>query len=178
MALKETHGVTGWAAGVMAAAVVELSGAAGPFHVWAIGALLMGYSGGGAPDWLEISWWRFGRGRHSWIPHRTLTHWGIAWLALLWLSYRALPFFPWMSLVFGFAAGGLMHLLADWPNPMGVPWLWVTWRHSLNWWKSGQYEWLVTIAAWAPALYLADKAWAGAAGWHHLLARLRPILLG
>ena len=49
--------------------------------------------------------------------------------------------------LFGFACGGLMHLLADWPNPLGVPWIWR--RHSLNLWKSGRCDLIVVAAAWA-----------------------------
>ncbi|RDJ99347.1 hypothetical protein DLM46_29425, partial [Paraburkholderia lacunae] len=42
---------------------------------------------------------------------------------------------------FGFACGGLMHLLADWPNPLGVPW--IAGRHSLNLWNSGHCDLIV-----------------------------------
>ena len=52
---------------------------------------------------------------------------------------------------------GLMHLLADWPNPLGVPWLY--WRHSLNWWKSGRCDLLVVGASWIAAFVCADHVW-------------------
>ncbi|AIY40958.1 hypothetical protein LT85_1800 [Collimonas arenae] len=117
---------------------------------------------------MELSWWRSGSGRYSWIPHRTLTHWGIAWIALLVLSYKALPYFHWMALVFGFAVGGIMHLLADWPNPLGVPWLWISWRHSLNLWKSGRCDWIVTSAAWLAAATVADRAWFHSVALHYV----------
>ena len=53
---------------------------------------------------------------------------------------------PLAAPLFGFACGGLMHLLADWPNPLGVPWIWR--RHSLNLWKSGRCDLIVVAAAW------------------------------
>lgn len=164
MASKEAHDSTGWAAGIIAAAVVQQAGAEGPYYMWSILAVLTGFLGGTAPDWLELVWWRRGSGRHSWIPHRTLTHWGIAWIALLVGSYYALPHQPWMPLVFGFACGGMMHLLADWPNPMGVPWLFIHKRHSLNLWSSGRCDWIVQGAAWLAAALMVDKAWFDAAG--------------
>jgi membrane-bound metal-dependent hydrolase YbcI (DUF457 family) len=71
-----------------------------------------------------------------------------------------------MALPFGFAAGGIMHLLADWPNPLGVPWLWVSRRHSLKWWNSGRGDWLVMGIAWTAAFAMADHAWFHSAGIH------------
>lgn len=159
MASKSAHESTGWAAGVIAAALVgtSLKGDATP--VWCLLAFLMAYSGGTAPDWMEISWWKRGSGRHSWITHRTWTHWGLPWLAALWFSYVFMPQAPPLSLLFGFAAGGVMHLLADFPNPLGVPWLLPTRRHSLRWWNSGRYDLIVVSAAWLTAAYLSDQAW-------------------
>ncbi|MQQ99701.1 metal-dependent hydrolase [Glaciimonas soli] len=179
MASKEAHQSTGWAAGLIAAAIVSQASASGPLHVWSILAFLMGYAGGGAPDWLELSWWSSGRGRHSWISHRTVTHWGIAWIALLVTSYYKLRHSPVMALPFGFAAGGIMHLLADWPNPLGVPWLWVSKRHSLNWWKSGRADWIIMGAAWMVALVMADRVWFHSTGIHAIekldVIRLSPF---
>lgn len=169
LASKTAHQSLGWAAGVIAAALVTEAGAAGHYHEWSVLAFLMAYSGGTAPDWLEIAWWVRGRGRHSWLAHRTWTHWGVAWCALLILSYAALSTWPWMAMAFGFAAGGMMHLLADWPNPLGVPWLFVYRRHSLKWWNSGRCDWLIVGAAWAYALAQADSTWFNGRGLHHLL---------
>lgn len=70
-----------------------------------------------------------------------------------------MPEAPPLSLLFGFAAGGVMHLLADFPNPLGVPWLLPTRRHSLKWWNSGRYDLIVVFAAWFAAVYLTDQAW-------------------
>lgn len=161
MASNAAHKSSGWAAGVIAAAVVAHSGIAGPYHIWSALAFLFGYSGGGAPDWLELKWWRWkrGRGRHTWIAHRTWTHWGLAWIGLLVGSFYALPYWSWAALPFGFAAGGVMHLCADAPNPMGVPWFWGSWRLSLNLWKSGKCDWLIVGVAWIGAWWYADRAW-------------------
>lgn len=73
--------------------------------------------------------------------------------------------------LFGFACGGLMHLLADWPNPLGVPW--ILQRHSLNWWKSGRCDLIVVAAAWIGALWVAQAAWQRDALLEHWLHWLR-----
>jgi len=155
MASNKAHHMTGWAAGLIAAAIVSKAGAAGPFHAWAVMATCAGVLGGTAPDWLEVAWWS--RARRLWITHRTLTHWGIGWVAMLGVSYHFLGRYPVAACAFGFACGGLMHLLADWPNPLGVPW--IATRHSLNWWNSGHCDALVVGAAWIAALLLVDQVW-------------------
>jgi membrane-bound metal-dependent hydrolase YbcI (DUF457 family) len=152
MASHHAHHVTGIAAGVIAAALVEQAGAGGPVHVWSALAALMGTLGGTAPDWLEVAWWS--RKRKLWIAHRSWTHWGIGWFVLALGAWMALDTIAWAPLVLGFAAGGLMHLLADWPNPMGVPW--ILGRHSLKWWKSGRCDLIVIAAAWVAALVVCD----------------------
>ncbi len=50
-----------------------------------------------------------------------------------------------------------MHLLADWPNPLGVPW--IAGRHSLNWWKSGRCDVFVVAASWLIAFLVSDDLW-------------------
>jgi len=50
-----------------------------------------------------------------------------------------------------------MHLFADWPNPLGVPWL--VSRHSLNWWNSGRCDALIVGAAWIAAAFAVDHVW-------------------
>lgn len=159
MASHAAHHASGWAAGLVAAALVAQAGAAG-------------VAGGTAPDWLEIAWWR--RTRRLWVTHRTITHWGVGWAALLAFAYRSLGHrHPWAAPLFGFACGGLVHLIADWPNPLGVPWLWK--RHSLNWWNSGHCDLIVVAAAWAGALWLAQAAWGHAAPLAHWLGWLRTV---
>ena len=157
MASRKAHHASGVAAGVLAALLVVRAGAGGPFQLWAIVALFAGAWGGTAPDWLEVAWWR-SRGQRGaqrlWIKHRTLTHWGVPWVLLLCGSYISLGSAWWAPAAFGFAAGGVMHLLADWPNPMGVPWLFR--RHSLAMWTSGSFEVLIIVWSWAACALLAD----------------------
>jgi len=121
--------------------------------MWSLLALVMGTLGGTAPDWLEVRWWT--RKRTLWITHRTWTHWGLGWIALLAWSYWSLDQLAWAPLGFGFAAGGVMHLLADWPNPLGVPW--IVKRRSLHLWKSGRCDFIVIAMAWGAAFVVADK---------------------
>ncbi|MBV8047075.1 MAG: metal-dependent hydrolase [Paludibacterium sp.] len=156
MASPRAHRATGWAAGVMAAAIVARSGHAGPFYLWSLVACLAGAAGGTAPDWLELAWWS--RRRRRWIAHRSLTHWGIGWIGLLAYGYLTLSTHPWAAAVLGFAGGGVMHLLADWPNPLGVPW--IARRHSLGWWNSGRCDGLVVGLAWLAALATVAQGWA------------------
>jgi hypothetical protein len=73
------------------------------------------------------------------------------------VSYRLLGVHPLAAVPFGFACGGLMHLFADWPNPLGVPW--IAARHSLNLWTSGRCDLLVVGAAWVGAGLTVDHVW-------------------
>jgi membrane-bound metal-dependent hydrolase YbcI (DUF457 family) len=168
MASNAAHHASGWAAGVIAAALVVKAGAAGPYYLGCALSCLAGLAGGTAPDWLEVAWWT--RSRRLWITHRTLTHWGLAWIALLIYAYRSLDAHTLAApAAFGFAVGGLMHLLADWPNPLGVPWIYG--RHSLNLWKSGRCDMIVVSAAWLAALLVGDRVW-----WHGRLPWLHHVL--
>ncbi|MGN6086151.1 metal-dependent hydrolase [Trinickia sp.] len=156
MASNSAHHATGWAAGLIAAALVAQAGAGGPWHLGSLTAFVAGVAGGTAPDWMEVAWWS--RARRLWITHRTVTHWGLAWVAALVFAYGALHHArPYTPALFGFACGGLMHLLADWPNPLGVPWIWK--RHSLNLWKSGRCDLLVVALAWVGAGWVARSLW-------------------
>ena len=164
MASNKAHHATGWAAGVIAAALVVQAGAGGPYQVWSFLTVLMGMFGGTAPDWLEVAWWT--RKRRLWLTHRTWTHWGLAWIALLIYSWLALKHHLWAPLLFGFACGGIMHLLADWPNPTGIPW--IAGRHSLKLWKSGECDMLVVAPAWLAALAVADHVFFHSAHLHRM----------
>ena len=139
----------------MAAAMVTRAGASGTFHIWAVIAVITGILGGTAPDWLEVAFWT--RRRKLWITHRTATHWGIGWLGLLWWSYATLQSHVWAAAVLGFAAGGVMHLLTDTPNPRGIPWVYK--HRSLNLWASGQCDFIVVGLAWVSAALLCDAVW-------------------
>ena len=157
MASKKAHRASGVAAGVLAAVIVANAGAGGPSQIMTILALLAGALGGTAPDWMEVAWWRGSKvrgARRLWITHRTITHWGIAWIALLYYSHKHLNDLWWAPTAFGFAAGGLMHLITDWPNPMGVPWIYR--RHSLSMWRSGSLEPMVIGLSWVLCAFLVD----------------------
>ena len=52
MASNKAHHATGFAAGVIAAAIVARSGAGGPFHLWVLSSFIAAVAGGTAPDWL------------------------------------------------------------------------------------------------------------------------------
>ncbi|MFC0401513.1 metal-dependent hydrolase [Paraburkholderia rhizosphaerae] len=174
MASTAAHHATGWAAGVIAAALVAHSGAVGPYHVWIVAAFAAGVAGSTAPDWLEVAWWS--RKRRLWITHRTATHWGVGWIVLLAGAYRWLGHDALAAPLLGFACGGVMHLLADWPNPLGVPW--IAGRHSLNWWNSGRCDVLVVGASWVSAWFVVVHF--SAHGWYgwHAVPWLRKIGVG
>ncbi|MFL9866861.1 metal-dependent hydrolase [Paraburkholderia fungorum] len=158
MASSKAHHATGFAAGVIAAAVVARVGGGGSFHIGVLLSFVAGVAGSTAPDWLEVAWWS--RARRLWITHRTLTHWGVAWGALLAVSYHWLGrsgYFAAPAFGFGFACGGLMHLLADWPNPLGVPW--VAGRHSLKLWNSGHCDLIVVAGSWVVAFFVGEHFW-------------------
>lgn len=115
---------------------------------WACG-VLAGSLGGTAPDWLELP---YGENRRL-ITHRTWTHWVPLWV-LAFLTARAhwheLPMagIPAMAFIWG----ALSHLLMDWPNPRGIPWLSPSRRHSLKWWSSGRYDFRLCVLAWVVAV--------------------------
>lgn len=142
------HHLTGLGAGLLTAALLRHLW---PYLVW-WPAVPAAWFGGIAPDRLEyVNRWR-------WVRHRTFTHWGLLWGALAaWAVWRLLQGLSpgWLDAgMAGFAAGGLSHLLTDWPNPMGIPWLRPTRRHSLNWWPSGRHE-LEIVAAMAGLVWLS-----------------------
>lgn len=115
-------------------------------------------SGATAPDWLEIRKKTGG----TVIKHRTITHWVLLWVLLYlfglkiddwdllssWTSIED----PFIINVIGlialsFAVGGLLHLLTDLPNKMGIPILLPNQRFCLHAWKSGRNEqFLITIS--------------------------------
>jgi membrane-bound metal-dependent hydrolase YbcI (DUF457 family) len=102
---------------------------------------------GTAPDWLEVPWRTWTGRQRRLIPHRRITHWAAAWLVLAAFGWSHSGTMLWAT-VFGFACGGLTHLLMDLPNPAGIPVLHPWHRRSLNWWRSGEHEILVSVA-WA-----------------------------
>jgi membrane-bound metal-dependent hydrolase YbcI (DUF457 family) len=165
MASKKAHRASGIAAGLLAAAVVFKANAGGPYYLLLLLTALAGAWGGTAPDWMEIAWWRskkkYRGAARLWIKHRTATHWGIPWVMLLAYGYMNLGSVWWAPIAFGFAAGGVTHLLWDWPNPMGVPWVWR--RHSLSMWRSGNLESMVIVLSWVGCALGVDALLAGSA---------------
>jgi membrane-bound metal-dependent hydrolase YbcI (DUF457 family) len=156
------HKLTGIAAGCLAAAALFLL-----IHDRSLVAIPAGYVGGTAPDWLEIAHAEFSSQQQRWvrrsiIPHRTITHWWPLWLILL-AGVIAWPVPAWIislglfngenlftvnlapllrAVLAGFAAGGVMHLIMDVPNPSGIPILtpMAYSRWSLHWWRSGNAQ--------------------------------------
>src|SRR5450830_1517268 len=88
MASNAAHHATGWAAGLIAATLVAQASHTSLEHLGSILAFCAAVAGSTAPDWMEVAWWT--RARRLWITHRTATHWGIGWIAVLVLSYQAL----------------------------------------------------------------------------------------
>lgn len=138
----------------MAAAMVSQTDASGPFHLLTGLTFLCGWFGGMAPDWLEVAWWR--RGHRLWIAHRTATHRGELWIGMAVYAYHQLGYYLWAGPLWGFACGGLIHLIIDTPNPLGVPWI-TSRRFSLNLWKSGENDGLLIAASWLAAIWVCDK---------------------
>jgi membrane-bound metal-dependent hydrolase YbcI (DUF457 family) len=111
------------------------------FVVVGLGVIL----GSKAPDWMEI----LIKGKRL-ITHRTITHWLPLWVAALYFSYEYVDLINSYAmhlgeLIIGFSIGGLLHLLLDIPNPMGIPILTPTRRFSLNLWNSGSNEFVIHI---------------------------------
>lgn len=151
MASHKAHYAMGVSSGVIAASLVQHAGAAGPYYFWCLIALLAGIAGGNAPDYLEKA--PIGKKR-LWITHRTLTHWGIGWIGLLVYSFWMLESAWWAPAALGYAIGGVSHLCADAPNPLGIPWIYR--RHSLKLWKSGRCDIIPVSASWILAFFTAD----------------------
>lgn len=124
----------------------------------AIGTII----GSTAPDWLEIVKKNGGRV----IKHRTITHWVLLWFLFFSVCYfqltnnfliNNLPYDNVTKLGFsfglGFSIGGLLHLLYDLPNPMGIPLITPYRRISLNLWKSGKNEFFIITITLIFSLY-------------------------
>lgn len=121
--------------------------------------------GGTAPDWMEI---RKANGGTV-IKHRTITHWLPIWLGIFLLFFGLITKSPILydiykfnvnshvlAFFFGFGIGGLLHLLVDIPNPMGIPILTPTRRFSLKLWKSGKFEIPIVTVFFLFSLYYID----------------------
>ena len=104
----------------------------------ASGVILTGsLMGSSAPDWSELAWHTGGgkkKGwlsfgyedgmRHSIIPHRTITHWYLAWTIFVVLAgynlFRNQGLFDYF--LCAFLMSGWLHIRMDSKTSMGVPW--------------------------------------------------------
>jgi membrane-bound metal-dependent hydrolase YbcI (DUF457 family) len=158
------HWLSGAIFATITAALTKDSSAI-PFWV-AVGTLF----GSTAPDWMEI---RLSK-EVTLIPHRTITHWLPLWIGLLLIMMSQLGFvsldlpiiptitplpFVEESLILGFACGGLLHLLLDAPNPMGIPVFTPFHRMSLNLWESGRFETTILVGLTALAGSIHQFNW-------------------
>jgi membrane-bound metal-dependent hydrolase YbcI (DUF457 family) len=122
--------------------------------------------GARAPDRLEVP--RFDRRtkiRHSLIPHRTLTHWPLFWMALTafcgwyWVTGQNFLANSMACAGLGFCAAAWLHLVFDIMTPTGIP-LFTPFgrRTSLNLYRTTSAgEWLcilVFVAATQSLPYL------------------------
>jgi membrane-bound metal-dependent hydrolase YbcI (DUF457 family) len=126
--------------------------------------------GSTAPDWLELRSKKGG----TFIKHRTITHWLPVWLLMFLYAYSqfvpsSLDFIKSIPSIYnalsyklnmyvgsgilGFSIGGLLHLLFDLPNPMGIPILTPYHRFSLKLWKSGKFENTIVFSVLIFTLY-------------------------
>lgn len=132
------HRLTGVGAGFFAAAFVHVLG----YNYTAeIIAGLAAASSTTVPDWIEIPTYKKGVRTGTLIPHRTITHWPILWLGLMYVAFHYLEPYP-AAIALGVCIGALAHILADAPNPMGIPMLWPHKRVSIfgGLWRSGEFE--------------------------------------
>lgn len=149
--MQAGHHITGLAAGVFVAGLLH---DIEPVLAWPVllAIAVAGWFGGVAPDHLEY----LPIIRVPWVPHRTFTHWGVLWVAVfvlaVWSFHHAAGLVP--AALLGFTVGGLVHLVCDWPNPTGIPWIWPTSnaRHSLRLWRSGQHDFLISAGSVAAAI--------------------------
>lgn len=139
------HHATGFISGFIAAGI-SYKFIGNPF-LFSFAAVPFSWWGGVFPDSSE-----FFLG-FRWVRHRTVTHWVPLWIALLlialsWPFSETVTSQLFQSSLIGFSLGGLTHLLFDWPNPRGIPFL-TPWRHhSLSLWKSGKRE-IYIVLVWA-----------------------------
>lgn len=84
------------------------------------------------------------------LKHRGISHWFLLWAVMcgafagdyFWIhSMEPLLALSGLAL----ATGGLVHLMGDLPNPMGIPLVVLGQRYSLNWWRSGENEFLIIL---------------------------------
>lgn len=135
------HRLTGPAAAMIAGALAVMAAWEPRLQVAAAGIALCTTR---LPDTLELRNRFTGR---SLISHRTITHWGLGWVAAaaFAMAHDSIP----AAALLGASIGSLVHLLGDAPNPMGVPWIF-PWRRvrlgQRGLWRSGQHEVSMVVA--------------------------------
>ena len=132
------HRLTGLGAGFFAAALVHTLGF--NYKAELVSALLAVLSTN-IPDWIEIPTYKRGIRTGTLIPHRTITHWPPLWLGFIYIAFHYLePLYA--AALMGVCVGALVHILADAPNPRGIPWLLPNKRITLlgGLWRSGEFE--------------------------------------
>lgn len=132
------HRLTGLGTGFFAAALVHTLG----FNYTAeIVAGITAALSTTVPDWTEIPTYKRGIRTGTVIPHRTITHWPPLWLGLIYIAFNYLEPLPAATLI-GVCVGALSHILADAPNPLGIPWILPNKRISIlgGLWRSGEFE--------------------------------------
>ncbi|MFV9473171.1 metal-dependent hydrolase [Advenella sp. RU8] len=132
------HRLTGLGAAFIAAAIAKTAGL--DVLLQTASALFAAVSTS-LPDWIEIPYYRKGARKGSLIKHRTYTHWPWFWVGLIYWAFSIKGFEG--ATMIGAATGALTHILADAPNPMGIPWIHPRQRISFGkkgWWRSGRYE--------------------------------------
>lgn len=133
MSSKRAHSYAGLALGLLGGgAVLSLVDAYAALG-FSVGAILSS----SLPDQLEFKWhtgggekfslWgkKYKDGvRHSLIPHRTITHWLLLWLALAcFATFQFIESQDVVSAAFsGAALSGLLHVVMDSHTKDGVPW--------------------------------------------------------
>lgn len=98
------------------------------------------------PDLIEFPTFQNGYIKNSLIPHRTITHWPLLWIALWWYCNTFGGYIAAAGL--GIAVGAMTHILWDAPNPMGIPWFLPHKRLSFGrrgLWRSGRGDYLIAV---------------------------------
>lgn len=133
MSSKRVHKIAGIALGSLGGMLILMVADLGPAIGYLVGAILSS----SLPDQMEIKWhtgggekfsfWgkKYKDGvRHSLIPHRTITHWLLLWLALA--CFATSEFIQNQDVVSagfcGAALSSLLHVVMDSRTKDGVPW--------------------------------------------------------
>ena len=133
--------------GGAAVAATTFCGVTAAVGYWpAVLATLGAALGSRAPDAMELPIGEHFRA----IPHRTITHWLLLWVAVaVGCGYQliATEMAVWAAPL-GFAIGCIGHITGDWLTPMGIPVLHPVRRHSLRLGASGGLIELIWLGFW------------------------------